>query len=679
MRSFQAILLASLLCVSAIEVQAQKQPFTVETMLKIARIGDPKLSPDGLRVAYSVTTPDIANNTKPTQIYVVPVAGGTPQQLTREGTLNERPRWSPDSRLIYFISNRSGSSQVWVMNATGGDARQITKLSTETSGVLVTPDGNNLVFLASVYPECGADDTCNQRHIEDETKNKVKARIYTSLLYRHWTEWRGARRQHLLTSNINGSELRDLTPGAFDVPPFSLGGSDDYSISPDSTEVAFSMNVDPDQASSTNSDIYVTPLTGGDIRKITNGLGADASPAYSPDGKILAFRSQVRAGFESDRWRLLALDRVTGRTAVLTEGLDRSVEGFTWSPDSTRIFYISEDRGRAGVQMIQSTGGGSRNIIAGASSLDDVQFTTDGRTMIYTEVSGSHPAEIYKVSSAGGAGIAMTHMNDALLATTQLTPLEDLFTDTPDRTRIQSFIVKPPNFSPTRKYPVMFLIHGGPQGSWGESWTYRWNAQVFAGAGYVVVMPNPRGSTGYGQKFVDDISGDWGGKAYDDVMAVADRVSALPYVDADRMVAAGGSYGGYMIDWLLGHTTRFKAFVSHAGVFDLKSMAGETEELWFVKWEFKGMPWDTPEIYERWSPSNFVKQFKTPTLVIHGEQDFRVPVSQGMQLFTALQSQQVPSKLLLFPDEGHWVMKPQNTLLWYSEFLGWMDQWINKY
>lgn len=685
MRRMISLLPGATLLVGATALLAQtapgplRQPFTVDTMMKLARISEPALSPNGLTVAFTVQTIDVENNTKPTNIYVVPVQGGTPRQLTHQGTSNTRPRWSPDSRTLYFVSDRSGSSQIWAMNSIDGTGeRQVTRLASEAGGITVSPDGRRIIFTSSVYPDCGADDACNFRRIDEAEKSKVKARLYTSLLYRHWNEWSTARRSHLLSINVDGTGVVDLTPGPWNVPPFSLGGPDDYAIAPDSQEVAFTMNTDVDQASSTNSDIYVVPIGGGEVRQITNGPGADNAPSYSPDGRLLAFRSQARGGFESDRWRLMVLERATGMTTNLTEGLDRWVGSYTWSPDSTRLFYTVEDRGRTGLQMIQATGGGSRNIIAGSSSLDDVQFTGDGRTMIYTEMTGSRPVEIFRASSTGGAGIPLTHLNDTVLADAQLTPLEELWADSPDRTRIHSFIVKPPGFTETRRYPVMFLIHGGPQGAWGESWSYRWNAQVFAGAGYVVVMPNPRGSTGYGQKFLDDISGDWGGKVYDDLMAVLDRVAALPYVDPNRMVAAGGSYGGYMIDWMLGHTDRFKAMVSHAGVFDLRSMAAETEELWFVKWEFQGMPWDNPELYARWSPSNFVKEFKTPTLVIQGEQDFRVPVSQGLQLFTALQTQNVPSRLLLFPDEGHWIQKPQNTLLWYSQFLGWMDEWVKK-
>ncbi len=657
---------------------AQKQPFGVETMLKIARISEPVLSPDGTTVAFTVQTVDLEKNTKPTQIYTVQLNGGFPRQITRDGTQNERPRWSPDSKEIYFVSNRDGSSQIWSMNLDGGNAREITHLSTEASGILVSPDGKKIVFLSSVYPECGSDDQCNRNKLADENKSKVKAHIYTELLYRHWTEWHGNRRQHLMSMNADGTGLKDLTPGTRDVPPFSLGGPDDYAIAPDSTEVAFTMNADTDLATSTNSDIYTVPIEGGEIKTIATGPGAENEPVYSPDGKFLAFRSQARAGYESDRWRLMVLERATGRVSNLSEGLDRWVDSITWSPDSTRLFFTAEDRGRIGLQMIAVTGGALRNIVSGPSSLDDVQFNSDGSVMIYTEESGSRPAEIYRASSAGGSGIALTHLNDSLLAGADLSPLEEFWVDGADKTRVHAFVVKPPGFSASKKYPVLFLIHGGPQGAWGETWSYRWNAQVFASAGYVVVMPNPRGSTGYGQKFIDDINGDWGGKVYDDLMAVADHVATMHYVDPDRIAAAGGSFGGYMIDWMLGHTTRFKAMVTHDGVFDLRSMAGSTDELWFPLWEFHGMPWDNPDMYAKWSPSYFVKDFKTPTLVFHGELDYRVPLAQGLQLFTALQMQKVPSKLVVFPDEGHWVLKPQNTVLWYGQFLDWIGEWDRK-
>lgn len=658
-------------------LQGQKLPFDVQGLLKLSRIGDPQLSPDGKLVAFTVQSIDLDKNTRPRQIWIAPLDGGPAHPITTEGTGNHQPRWSRDARQIAFLSDRGGSTQVWTMNPDGTGAKQITNLSTEAGGFIYSPDGKQFLVTSAVYPDC-ADDACNKKKLEAETASMTKARIYTSLLYRHWTTFQGTRRTHLLAVPAGGGPARDLTPGARDVPPFSLGGPDDYAISPDSTEVCYVANPDPQPALSTNSELYVVPLAGGESKKITLNPAADVSPSYSPDGKFLAYRMQARAGYESDRWRLAVLDRATGKTTVLTEALDRGVTAFSWTPDSRRLVFAIEDRGRQTVQMIPVTGGGVRALINGDSHVDDMQFTPDGKTMIFTENSGAKPVEIYKVSSSGGAPVPLTRINEPVLSRYQFTPLEEFTVDSADGSKVSSFLVKPPGFQADRKYPVLFLIHGGPQGAWGESWTYRWNAQVFAGAGYLVVMPNPRGSTGYGQRFTDEINGDWGGKVLDDLMAVADNVAARPYADQDRMAAAGGSYGGYMIDWMLGHTTRFKAFVSHAGVFDLRSMAGETEELWFPIWEFKGMPWDNPEMYAKWSPSYYVKDFKTPTLVMHGELDYRVPVGQGMQLFTALQLQKVPSKLVLFPDEGHWINKPRNSQLWYNQFLEWVGEWTKK-
>ncbi len=660
---------------------AAQNTFDVNALLKLNRISEPQLSPDGKTVAFTVQTVDVDKNTKPAQIYVVSLSGGPARQITYEGS-NERPRWTPDSKRLVLVSDRGGSSQIWIMDSDGLHARQLTNLSTEASGELVSADGKKIVFQSSVYPACDSsrafDDACNKGKLDADKSSKVKARIYTSLLYRHWTQWQTKRRQHVLVLDLDKNEVKDLTPGNLDVPPFSLGGPEGYAISPDSSEVAFVENTDPVPAISTNSDIFTVSITGGEAKRLTTNPAADEGPLYSPDGKYLAYRCQVRAGYESDRWRLAVMERATGRITVLTEALDRWVDSYTWSPDSTRLFFTMEDRGRQGLQMISVSGGVSRAIVSGPSSLGDVQFTSDGRTMVYTEQTGARPPEIFRAMSGGGTGVALTHLNDSLLAGYGLPSLEEFWVNGAENTRVHSFVIKPPRFNPAKKYPVVFLIHGGPQGAWGESWGYRWNPHVFAQSGFVVVMPNPRGSTGYGQKFIDDINGDWGGKVYDDLMAAADYVATQPYVDSDRMVAAGASYGGYMIDWILGHTGRFKALVSHAGVFDLRSMAGSTEELWFPIWEFKGMPWDNPEMYEKWSPSYFVKDFKTPTLVIGGELDFRVPYTQDLQLFTALQLQKVPSKLLIFPDEGHWVQKPQNSVLWYQTVLDWLGQWVKK-
>ncbi len=654
---------------------AQKKPFDAQAMMRLARISDPHISPDGRNVAFTVQTIDLDKNRRPNQIFVAPLAGGVPRKISDD---SERARWSPDSRRIFFVSTRSGSSQIWVMDSDGSNVKQITNLATEASGVLVSPDGNSLLFSSEVYPDCGADEGCNKQKLDQEKATAATGRVIDSLLFRHWNKWMGARRSHLLLIPASGGPPKDLTPGKREVPPFSLGGPDDYAFSPDGAEICHAVTSGDVEATSTNTDLYLLPLANGTARQITLNAAADSGPQYSQDGKYLAYRTQSRPGYESDRWRLTVLERSTGKLTPLTESLDRWVSGFTWSPDSSRIFFTIEDRGRQSIQYMSVNGGGARVALSGDSHLDDMQFTPDGKTMIYTQQTGSSPVEIFSVASSGGVGTALTHLNDAVLDGYQLTHLEEVWVDGAGGAKVQAFVVKPPDFDLTKKYRVLMLLHGGPQGAWGESWTYRWNAQVFAAAGFLVVMPNPRGSTGYGQKFIDEINGDWGGRAYDDVMAVADSIAKLPYADGARMAAAGGSYGGYLVDWILGHTQRFKALVSHAGVFDLRSEAMATEELWFPIWEFGGMPWDNPEMYARWSPSQFVKEFRTPTLVIHGEQDFRVPYTQGLQLFTALQLQKVPSRLLLFPDEGHFVQKPQNSLLWYKTFIDWVDTWTRK-
>ena len=670
-------LLVSIACATV--AFAQKQPFDVNALLALQRISDPQISPDQHWVAFSVQSVDLGGNKKPQQIWIVPLEGGAPRQITHDGMNNQRPRWSPDSKRIAYISDRGGSSQIWLMDPDGGNPKQVTNLSTEAGGELFSGDGKNLVFTSDVYPDCAADDACNRKNLDAEKASPVQARVYTELLYRHWTTWQTKRRTHILVVPVGGGPARDLTPGTRDVPPFSLEGIDGYDVSPDGTELCYSMNADPVPAISTNTDLYVVPLAGGDARKITATPGADEEPRYSPDGKYLAWRAQFRAGDESDRWRLMVLERVSGKVTNLTESLDRWVTNFTWSPDSVSLFYTSVDRGRQPIQVVSVAGGASRMAAGGDSVLDEMQLSHDGRMMVYTQQTGSSPSEIYRASSQGGVPLALTHLNDAILNSHQLTPLEEFWVDSDEGARIHSFVVKPPGFRADGHYPVILLMHGGPEGYWGYSWTYRWNAQVFAAAGYVVVMPNPRGSIGYGQKFIDDINGDWGGRPFDDLMAVTDHVvTEMPYADGSRLTAAGGSYGGYMADWLQGHTQRFKAIISHSGVYDLASEFGATEELWFPLWEFGGTPWEKPEVYSKWSPSSYVKDFHTPMLVIQGEQDFRVPYTQSLQLFTALQLQKVPSKLLVFPDEGHWILKPQNSVLWYKTFIDWLDSWVKK-
>jgi dipeptidyl aminopeptidase/acylaminoacyl peptidase len=573
------------------------------------------------------------------------------------------------------------------MDMDGKNQTQVTTVPTEADDELISPDGKWLLFKSDVFPGCNApgskpgsnyDSACNRSKLDTEAQSKMHARVFSSLLYRHWTDYEGNKRSHLLIQALDATNVvRDLTPGDLNVPPFSLGGPEPCAFSPDSREITYEANLDPVPANSTNTDLFAVPIAGGDARRITTNPGADGGPLYSPNGEYLAYRTQTRAGYESDEWKLAVLDLQSGTMNTLTDSLDRWVESYTWSPDSKRIFFTIDDHGTTPVMMMPIGSGSVRTIAQGRTSISSVQFSPDDKAMIYLEQSGSKPNEIYLAESKGGTAQALTHLNDPVLQNYTLTNLEKIEVASASGSQVESFILKPPNFNASVRYPVLFQIHGGPEGDWGESWSYRWNPQVFAAAGYVVVLPNPHGSIGYGQAFTDAVNGDWGGVPYDDIMATVDYVSNLPYVDKERLVAAGGSYGGYMVDWILGHTDRFKALVSHAGVYDLRSEAGTTEELWFPKWEFQGFPWENPELYDKWSPSLFVKNFKTPTLVTHGELDYRVPIGQGEQLFTALQEMNVPSKLVQFPDEGHWILKPQNSQFWYQTVIDWLNHYTS--
>ncbi len=678
----RSVVLGALFLILAVPSLSQAQtppPFTVEDMLKLKRLSDPQLSPDGTRIAFVMSDVNLEQNSRANHIWVVPVAGGEPVRLLAGDKTEDRPRWSPDGQSIAFVSARDGSAQIWIVPASGGEPRKVTSIATEASGAMWSPDGKWIAFLSDVYPECG-DAACNERKLKERETSKVRAHMADGLLFRHWTTWKDGRFSHLFLVPADGSAApRDLTPGAADVPPFSLGGPEDYAFAPDSKEIAFAKKTDKVEAISTNSDVFVIDLAGPGAapRPITTNTGADGGPQYSPDGRYLSWRVQLRAGFEADRWKLVLQDRESGERRVLAPDLDRSVDGWTWMPDSKGVLFTAEDQGSVKA-FRQDLAGGPPVVVLKDGANGDVQVSRDGRTIVFSRASLTAPAEIFRAAIDGTGVTAITRANAALLASFGLRPAESVSFTGAGGTPVQAWIVKPAAFREGQKYPLLYLVHGGPQGAWDDAWTFRWNAQVFASAGYVVFMPNPRGSTGFGQRFTDEISGDWGGKPYDDLMKGADYAEALPYVDATRAGAAGASYGGYMMDWFLGHTNRFKAIVTHAGVFNLTSMYGVTEELWFPEWDLKGTPWTNPDGYAKWSPHTYAKNFKTPTLVTHGELDFRVPVGEGLQLFTTLQRQGVPSRLLVFPDEGHWINKPQNAALWYHTFIEWMDRWVRK-
>ncbi len=680
MRYIASALLIALALSSATFAQQTTQQFTITELLKVRRVGDPQISPDGKTVAYTITDIDKASNRGTTHIYLVPIAGSEPKMLASGERSSNSPRWSPDGRKLAFVSTREGTPQIWTIDVASGAQQKVTNVAGGAGDPLWSPDGKLIAFTSDVYPECANAD-CNKQRVEQADASKVKARLVDRLLYRHWTSWKEGKRSHIfVTASEGNAEARDMTPGDYDAPPFSLGGPLDYAFSPDSKEFAFVRNTDKVEATSTNGDVFVVPVTGGEARRITGSNAAnDASPQYSPDGRYIAYRAQQRPGFESDRWQLMLYDRQTNKARSLTGALDSWVEGFTFSRDGQKIYFAAGERGLQPVYQIGLKRGAIAKVITEGFN-DDVQLSTDGKTLVFTRSSAARPSEIYRadLSDVSGSKAAqITHTNDAFLSGFKLQTAEQTSWEGAAGARVSGWIVKPANFNPAQKYPLVVLIHGGPQGAWNDNWGYRWNPQIFAAQGYVVFLPNPRGSTGYGQKFVDEISGDWAGKAYVDIMNGVAQMAAQPFIDRNRVGAAGGSYGGYMVNWIEGHNddprVHFKALVSHAGVFNLISMYGATEELWFTDWEFGGTPWNNPETYTRWSPNMFVKNFKTPLLVVHGEQDFRVPVTEGLQLFTALQRQGVESKLLYFPDEGHWILKPQNSELWYNTVLNWFD------
>lgn len=653
---------------------------TVNELFKIRRVGDPQLSPDGKTVAFTIGDVNKEANRTLTHIYTVSIDGTNQKQITKGDRSNGSPRWSSDGKKIAFTTG----GQIWTMDADGDDKEQITKISTGAGNPVWSPDGKWIAFNSDVYPECASDE-CNARKDAAAETSKVKAIVTERLLYRHWVEWRAQKRTHVFIVPSSGGVARDVTPGDFDAPPYGASTGHDYAFSPDSKEIAFLKNPDKVEAISTNSDIFFIPIIGGAPRNITiSNKGYEASPVYTPDGKFILYRSQMTAGFESDRWRIMRFNRQTGETIELTQGFDQMVDEMILSPDGKTIYFTAGERGLAPVFQVPLEPNFRLRIathvkpVVRGGFYSNLNITPDGKTFIMVGNSMTSASEIYRTSIERPESIVNLSNANASL---NLVKPEEIDWKGAMNTNVHGYVVKPQNFDARRKYPLIVLIHGGPQGAWNNNWGYRWNPQVFANAGYVVFMPNPRGSTGYGQKFVNEISADWGGKAYIDIMnGVAEVLKKNPSIDRTRIGAAGASYGGYMVDWILGHNTdprfKFKALVSHAGVYNLESMAGATEELWFVKYEFKGMPWENPVNYQKWSPHKFAGNFKTPTLVTAGELDYRVPVDQSLQLYTALQLNNTDSRLVVFPDEGHWILKPQNSEFWYGQVFDWFGKYL---
>lgn len=659
------------------------RPLAVDDLFAVKRVSDPQVSPSGKHIAYVLRTTALDKNSSTSHLWLAPTTPGEPRQLTNHEKGESRPRWSPDGQWIAFLSSRSGTQQIWKIAVDGGEARQVTSLSSGVDAHVWSPTGTELAFTSEVWPHLDAGDGAQQKRQEELEASGIKAQVFDGLLYRHWNTWRDDKRSHVFVVSSQGGEARDVTPGDFDAPPFALAGPDSFAFSPNGKEIAYTRGPDQSiEAWSTNADLFVVPLAGGAPTCLTAGnKGADASPSWSPDGRFIAYRSQARDGYEADRVRLAVLERATLNLVYLAADVDRSVDEILWRPEGKAIYFLADDEGRSALFAVPVEGltqaSPSGRIFAG-SNISTLSMPTNASFLACEAQTMTRPSEVARLQLSealqGKPALEyLTHHNDMLLAELKLPSVESVRYPGALDAQIQAWLLKPPGWQQTVKYPLVVFIHGGPQSAWHDAFHFRWNAALYAAQGFIVLMPNPHGSTGFGQAFTEQISGDWGGACYEDIMKGVDWVVAQGLVDPDHMAAMGGSFGGYMANWILGHSDRFKALVSHAGVYNLEAMYGHTEEVWFTEWEFKGPPWKNRELYEKFSPHRFAQNFKTPTLVIHGELDFRVPVSEGMQLFTALQRQGVESRFLYYPDEGHWILKPKNSKLWNDTVLAWLN------
>ena len=665
---------------------AAARPMEVEDLFRAKRVSDPQISPDGASVAYTVTEVDKAENRSQSDIWILPSTGGEPRRLTSSPKHDRHPRWSPDGKWIAFESNRAGEFQVYLIPISGGEATQLTSISTEAQQPIWSPDGQRIAFVSAVFPEFSEkpfqeSDAANKAKLEQREKSKVKGRVIQSLLYRHWDSWVEGKRQHLFVVPVrNGTatgEPKDVTPGDRDAVPTAstFSGGDEFDFSPDGKFLVCTATPSParEEAWSTNHDLYEVNLETGERRQMTTNLAADGLPRYSPDGKYLAYRAQARPQFESDRWQLMLYDRTAGTRRSLTGDFDSSVESVVWTSDSQAILFEAEELAKKPIWSVSLAGGGVRRVFDRGVN-GDIGVIPGGKGLVFSHQTISRPVELARTTQSGGEFEFLTKANDALFADIRFSTPESVSFGGADGAQVQMWIIKPPEFNPARKYPLVFWVHGGPQGAFADAWSFRWNPQLWAARGYVLALPNPRGSTGFGQKFVDEISRDWAGKVVEDLMAGLAYLEKQPYIDTGRMAAAGGSYGGYMVNWFQGHTDKFKTLITHCGVYNFSNMYGATDEVWFDEWEH-GIPWETEE-FDGVSPHRFAAQFKTPHLVIHNELDYRVPVTEGMSLFTTLQRKGIPSKFLYFPDEGHWVLKPQNSELWHKTVFDWLAEYL---
>ncbi|MFO7866920.1 MAG: S9 family peptidase [Candidatus Aminicenantes bacterium] len=652
-------------------------PFSVHDMLAMERISDPQVSPDGKSVVFTLRTTDMENNRGRTNLWLLDMDSRQTRLLTTHQESDFNPRWSPDSRYVWFLSTRSGSSQVWRIRAEGGEARQMTDLPLDAGNLLVSPDGRTIAFTLDIFlshPSPG-----ETREELDRRKNrKASGQVYNQLFIRHWDTWENGRRSHLFVMNPETQDLIDVMAGMdADTPSQPFGGPEEITFTPDSRSLIFTAkNAGREQAWSTNFDLYLAPADAGrPPENLTDANPAwDTTPVFSPDGGTLAYLAMDRAGYESDRFRIVLMPWPEGSPRVLTENWDRSPSSLCWAPDGRRLYATAANLGQHSLFAVDIESGKAATTIKDGT-IQSPSFS-NGR-LIFGRDTLHSPVELFSSNPDGGDIQKLTRVNDTRAAAARMGEYEHFTFSGWENETVYAYVVKPVDFDPDKSYPVAFLIHGGPQGSFGNHFHYRWNPQAYAGAGYAAVMVDFHGSVGYGQDFTDSIRGDWGGKPLTDLKkGLAAALEKYPWMDGERAAALGASFGGYMINWIAGQwPDRFRCLVNHDGNLDERFAYFATEELWFPEWDHRGTPWTNPEGYEKHNPVRFVDKWKTPMLVIHGAQDYRVVLTQGIATFTALQRRGVPSRFLYFPDENHWVLKPRNSILWHDTVIDWLDKW----
>jgi dipeptidyl aminopeptidase/acylaminoacyl peptidase len=683
---FPLLLLGTAMAASS--AMAAPRGFTVEDMVKMERVGSPVLSPDAMRVVYTVRSTDLDKNRGNTQLWLLDLRHpkAPPVRLTQAAASSADPEWSPNGDAIYFLSARSGSSQVWRLPLSGGEAGKVTDLPLDVDNFRLSPQGDRLLFSMAVYRDC-ADLACSKQRLDAQAKVKASGKVYDKLFVRHWDTWADGRTSVLYSAPIDASGKVSAQPVSLsgtldgDVPSKPFGDHDEYHFSPDGKSVAFSARIaGRTEAWSTNFDVYTVAASGGAPKNLTADNKAwDSKAIYSPDGKTLAYVAMDKPTFEADRFHLVLLDVASGNKRTVADSWDRSIADFRWTPDSKAILATADDVGQHRLFSIDAASG-KVSALTGKGYVSGFDVAKDTIVMAQANLASGAQLFKFKLGSLGEKAEQLTRLNEAALADVKFGEYEQFSFAGANGETVYGHVMKPWNAQPGQKYPVAFLVHGGPQGSFGNSWSYRWNPQVYAGAGYATVFIDFHGSTGYGQKFTDSISGDWGGKPLEDLQkGLAAAVQKFPWLDRENSCALGASYGGFMMNWIQGNwADGFKCIVNHDGVFDTRGMAYSTEEIWFTEWENGGPYYDVPEQHEKYNPALKVKNWKTPMLVVQGDLDFRIPTAQGIGAFTALQRQGIPSKFLFFPDENHWVLKPANSVLWHHTVLDWLDTYTKK-